>query len=485
MGAAFVVGARNRHRAMAAAVGEVDLDALVNLDDFERAARAVMDKQDFDYFAGAAESETTMRANSAAFSEVTLWPRCLVDVSDVDTSASFPALGLPRLAAPLIAAPVAMQKMAHPGGESAAARACAARRVAYCASQQATTRVETIAEALTDVTEKNSRNDRRASSAAAPSREPKKNPRAPEPRHPMWFQLYVFEDRSKTVDLIRRAEKAGAVAFAVTVDAPVLGRRERDVRNKFAMRAGMRLDNVARDAVTHDSDTTHDALRAQGVVRRGGVNGADEAPKREASARSASRENAKNAQATLSRRVGGRDASLTWSFLDWMKTVTDLPIVLKGVVRRDDAARAVDAGVAAIWVSNHGGRQLDGAPATLAALPEVVAGVRLATREKRKGSRRPASTPKIVFDGGVRRGADVLKALALGADLVAFGRPLVWGLACGGEKGVDRVVRALREELRTAAALCGVPRLDRASLADIARVRDDPPPGRRLARSRM
>ena len=115
---------------MAAAVGEVDLDALVNLDDFERAARAVMDAQDFDYFAGGAESETTMRANSAAFSDVTLWPRCLVDVSDVDTSASFPELGLPRLAAPLIAAPVAMQKMAHPGGESAAARACAARRVA-------------------------------------------------------------------------------------------------------------------------------------------------------------------------------------------------------------------------------------------------------------------------------------------------------------------------------------------------------------------
>ena len=195
----------------------------------------------------------------------------------------------------------------------------------------------------------------------------------------MWFQLYVFEDRSKTVDLIRRAEKAGAVAFAVTVDAPVLGRRERDVRNKFAMRAGMRLDNVTtgqRDSVTHDSDTTHDALRAQSVVRRGGVNGAgaDEAPKREASARSASRENAKNAQATLSRRVGGRDASLTWSFLRWIKTVTDAPIILKGVTRRDDAARAVDAGVAALWVSNHGGRQLDGAPAALDALPEIVAG---------------------------------------------------------------------------------------------------------------
>ena len=468
---------------VAAAVGEVDLDALVNLDDFERAARAVMDAQDFDYFAGGAESETTMRANSAAFADVTLWPRCLVDVSDVDTSASFPELGLPRLAAPLIAAPVAMQKMAHPGGESAAARACAARRVAYCASQQATTRVETIAEALTDVTEKNSRNDRRASSAAAPSREPKKNPRAPEPRHPMWFQLYVFEDRSKTVDLIRRAEKAGAVAFAVTVDAPVLGRRERDVRNKFAMRAGMRLDNVARDSVTHDSDTTHDALRAQGVVRRGGVNGADEAPKREASARSASRENAKNAQATLSRRVGGRDASLTWSFLRWIKTVTDAPIILKGVTRRDDAARAVDAGVAALWVSNHGGRQLDGAPAALDALPEIVAGSfgsSLFAKNPKKGARKKVP---VIFDGGVRRGADILKALALGADLVAFGRPLVWGLACGGEEGVDRVIQTLDEELRTAMALCGVNRLDKASLADLARRRGDPPPGRRPRRA--
>ena len=193
---------------MAASVGEVDLDALVNLDDFERAARAVMDKQDFDYFAGAAESETTMRANAAAFSDVTLWPRCLVDVSDVDISASFPELGLPRLAAPLIAAPVAMQKMAHPGGEPAAARACAARRVGYCASQQATTRVETIAEAL---------------ETSSHDRHPSEEDIFPPP--PMWFQLYVFEDRSMTKSLIERAEKAGVAAFAVTVDAPVLGRR--------------------------------------------------------------------------------------------------------------------------------------------------------------------------------------------------------------------------------------------------------------------
>ena len=454
---------------MAAAVNEVDLDALVNLDDFERAARAVMDAQDYDYFAGGAESETTMRANAAAFADVTLWPRCLVDVSDVDTSASFPELGLPHLAAPLIAAPVAMQKMAHPGGEPAAARACAARAVGYCASQQATTRVETVAEAL--------RRDEDGGGSSGRSSNGRSRP-------PMWFQLYVFEDRARTVDLIRRAEKAGAAALAVTVDAPVLGRRERDVRNKFAMRAGMRLANVQAEASRAEKKADgHAESRKQTRATGGGVKSvrgdfaADEAARRRFGGSSA-----RAARKNIARRVGGRDASLTWSFLGWIKTVTDLPIILKGVTRRDDAVRAVRAGVDALWVSNHGGRQLDGAPATLDALPEVVAGVRAFENEGTVFTKK--RTP-VVFDGGVRRGADVLKALALGADLVAFGRPLVWGLACGGEEGVDRVIGALHEELKIAMALCGVARLDAASLADVARTRGDPPPGRRLVTSRL
>ena len=152
------------------------------------------------------------------------------------------------------------------------------------------------------------------------------------------------------------------------------------------------------------------------------------------------------------------------------QTVTDAPIILKGVTRRDDAARAVDAGVAALWVSNHGGRQLDGAPAALDALPEIVAGsfgssLFAKNPKKRKKKKCPSSST------ARSRGADILKALALGADLVAFGRPLVWGLACGGEEGVDRVIQTLDEELRTAMALCGVNRLDKASLADLARRR--------------
>ena len=354
---------------MAASVGEVDLDALVNLDDFERAARAVMDKQDFDYFAGAAESETTMRANAAAFSDVTLWPRCLVDVSDVDISASFPELGLPRLAAPLIAAPVAMQKMAHPGGEPAAARACAARRVGYCASQQATTRVETIAEAL-ETTRR---------------RHPSEEDIFPPP--PMWFQLYVFEDRSMTKSLIERAEKAGVAAFAVTVDAPVLGRRERDVRNKFAMRAGMKLENVRRVS----SEKTSEKASEHAFVSSNANNAVDANDTRLRAARGptvvrrrATVSAPSRAQKEIAARVGGRDASLTWSFLEWIKSVTDKPIILKGVTRRDDAAKAVMMGVDALWVSNHGGRQLDGAPATLDALPEVIAGAKEAAQQTRR-----------------------------------------------------------------------------------------------------
>lgn len=460
-------------RAMAASVGEVDLDALVNLDDFERAARAVMDKQDFDYFAGAAESETTMRANAAAFSDVTLWPRCLVDVSDVDISASFPELGLPRLAAPLIAAPVAMQKMAHPGGEPAAARACAARRVGYCASQQATTRVETIAEAL-ETTRR---------------RHPSEEDIFPPP--PMWFQLYVFEDRSMTKSLIERAEKAGVAAFAVTVDAPVLGRRERDVRNKFAMRAGMKLENVRGVS----SEKTSEKASEQAFVSSNANNAVDANDTRLSAAhgptvvrRRATVSAPLNAQKEIATRVGGRDASLTWSFLEWIKSVTNKPIILKGVTRRDDAAKAVKMGVDALWVSNHGGRQLDGAPATLDALPEVIAGAKEASATRRNddvsAKKKVRKHVPVIFDGGVRRGADVLKALALGADLVAFGRPLVWGLACGGEEGVGRVIEVLLDELKTAAALCGVQKLDdrNARLADVAQRRGDPPPGQKRSR---
>ena len=294
-----------------------------------------------------------------------------------------PALSLRNLAAPILIAPVAMQRAAHPDGECAAARACAAHSVPYCASQQSTTAIEEIGRAGGD--------------------------------GPKMFQLYVLSDRDATAKLIRRAETMGATALCITVDAPVLGRRERDVRNRFKLKAGLKLVNV------ENNQNAKNAKSADNQTK--------------------SAVDAKRAQSAIARRIGGRDASLSWDHLVWLRTVTKLPIVLKGICTYADAKLATQAGVAAVWVSNHGGRQLDGSAATLDALPEVVAGV--------------AGKCPVIFDGGVRRGSDVLKALALGADLVAVGRPCAWGLACGGEVGVGKALELLTEELRVAMTLAG------------------------------
>lgn len=328
----------------------------------------------------------------------------MVDVSDVNMTTHVPALGLRNLAAPLLIAPVAMQRAAHPDGECAAARACAAHSVPYCASQQSTTAIEEIGRAGGD--------------------------------GPKMFQLYVLSDRDATAKLIRRAETMGATALCITVDAPVLGRRERDVRNRFKLKAGLKLVNVENNQNAKNDNQTKSAV------------------------------DAKRAQSAIARRIGGRDASLSWDHLTWLRTVTKLPIVLKGICTYADAKRAVQAGVAAVWVSNHGGRQLDGSAATLDALPEVVAGV--------------AGKCPVIFDGGVRRGSDVLKALALGADLVAVGRPCAWGLACGGEVGVGKALELLTEELRVAMTLAGCVDVEAARRRGLVQRLGEKPPRCRL-----
>ena len=330
-----------------------------------------------------------------------------MDVSDVDTRCAVPSLGLRTLAAPLIVAPVAMQKMAHPDGECAAARACASAGIAYCASQQSTTPVERIRDEGGDGVR--------------------------------WFQLYVLRDRDATAKLVRRAEAMGAVALVVTVDAPTLGRRERDVRNRFRLKRGLSLANVPRapeDAARRAAESKSTSKsKSKSAETPPCSSGMDRHPT-----------SASQAHSAIARRIGSRDASVTWSLVPWLRAITALPVILKGVMTREDARLAVEAGADGVWVSNHGGRQLDGAPATLEALPEVVAGVR---------GRVP-----VIFDGGVRRGADCLKALSAGADLVAFGRPVAWGLACGGEAGVAKAAELLVEELATAMALAGTPNVD-------------------------
>lgn len=333
-----------------------------SLSDFEALAESKLDRAAFDYFAGGAEDETTLAANREAFRRRRLLPRVLVDVSRVDTGVTL--LGS-ALSSPVVVAPTALHRLAHPDGESGTARAAAAAGSLLVLSTISTTPLEEVAKAGGG--------------------------------GPRWFQLYHYRDRPFSEELARRAAAAGYRAIVLTVDAPVLGRRERDLRNGFALPAGV--------------EPAHGPGRAAGAVGGHPLLGVI------------------------------NQAALTWHDLEWLRAASGLPIVLKGIVRADDARRAVAEGVDAIWVSNHGGRQLDGAVATADAVPAVVDAV--------------AGRAPVIVDGGIRRGTDVLKALALGATAVAVGRPILWGLAAEGEAGVARVLAMLAEELATAMALAG------------------------------
>lgn len=226
---------------------------------------------------------------------------------------------------------------------------------------------------------------------------------------PVWFQLYVYRDREATADLVGRAEAAECRAIVLTVDAQVWGVRERDVRNRFRLPDGLSLPNLAARA-----------------------------------ARVAGAESDSGLAAYVSELF---DPALSWEDIDWLAGLTRLPILVKGIVHPEDGRLAVEHGAAGVIVSNHGGRQLDTSPATIEALPDVLAAV----RDAAGGSDVP-----VLVDGGIRRGTDVVKALALGASAVCVGRPVLWGLAVDGAAGAERVLDLLREEVENAMALCGV-----------------------------
>jgi 4-hydroxymandelate oxidase len=221
---------------------------------------------------------------------------------------------------------------------------------------------------------------------------------------PVWFQLYVYKDRDVTESLVKRAEQAGCKAIVLTIDTPMLGRRERDVRNNFQLPDNLTLKNLISAGFEElPSDVQGSGLAAY--------------------------------MADL------YNTSLTWKDVAWLKTVTTLPVLVKGVMRADDAVRAIDHGVDGIIVSNHGGRQLDTVPATITVLPEIIEAVK--------------GRVEVFVDGGIRRGTDVLKALAYGARAVFIGRPILWGLAIGGESGVRNTLELLRHELDLAMVLSG------------------------------
>lgn len=339
----------------------------IHLAGYEQVAAAALPPMVYDYYAGGAHDEITLRDNVEAYRRMRLRYRVLRDVAE--RSLETEVLGQ-RVSMPVLIAPTAFHQLATEEGEVATARAAARAGTIMTLSTLSTRAIEDVG-------------------AAAAGR--------------MWFQLYVYRDREATRELVARAEAAGARALLLTVDAQVWGVRERDVRNRFQLPEGLRMVNLVPSGKGEFPDVEGSGLAAY-VART-------------------------------------FDASLSWADLSWLCGLTKLPVLIKGVVRGDDAAMAMEHGAAGVVVSNHGGRQLDTAPAPIDVLEEVAQAV---------GGR-----GTVLVDGGVRRGTDVLKAVALGADAVLVGRPVLWGLAAGGEDGVVRVLDLLRAEVDLAMALCG------------------------------
>jgi len=355
---------------------------LVNLLDYEEAARRKLPQQIFDFIAGGAGDEITLRRNREAFDRFELLPRALIDVSAIDTSTS--VLGQ-TVSFPVLLAPVALQQAAHPGGEQATARAAAAAGTIMVLSTMSSCSIEEVAGAADG---------------------------------PKWFQLYVTPDRGVTAELVGRAEARGYSALCLTVDAPYLGKREKDLRNRLAFPPEVTYANLAR-GVTLDEVAMGDYGSALAASAARLINPA-----------------------------------MAWKDVEWLRSLTRLPLLIKGIMSVDDALLAVQHGAAGIVVSNHGGRQLDRAPATIDVLPGIVGAVQ--------------GRAEVLMDGGIRRGADVLTALALGAKAVLIGRPYIWGLAVAGEKGVSRVLGTLREELALAMARTGCPNVAAVSRSVLA-----------------
>jgi (S)-2-hydroxy-acid oxidase len=364
------------------------LAQLTNVHEYEARAREILPRPIYDYFAGGAGDESTLEDNKSSFRAIRFRPRVLLPVGHISTSlavarfrdalhirepfANSLLAPISLFGMPLIIAPMAMQKMASELGEIAAARAAKSMAIPFCLSTLSTTSMEDVAEQ----------------------------------GGVFLFQLYVYKQRSETLKLVRRAKSAGYSALVLTVDAPKFGRRERDLRNGFALPPHIRLGNFAG---TEGPDTI----------------GAGESG------------------VSALQRYGGDlvDADLTWADLAWLVREARMPVWVKGILHGDDADRAVEHGAAAIVVSNHGARQLDGTISTIDALPDIVAAIR---------NRVP-----IILDSGVRRGEDCVKALALGATAVMIGRPILWGLAVDGQQGVENVLSLMKSEISLTMSLLG------------------------------
>jgi len=366
---------------------------VVNVEDLRRLARTRLPPVVFDYLDGGAEDEVTLRANRSAFNSVTFRPRHAVALP-AQCGLSCHVLGL-DLSFPALLAPIGYSRLMHPDGEKGAARAGGLAGTAYILSTISGHSLEDVKAATSG---------------------------------PAWYQLYILGGREAAEATIERARIAGFSALVVTIDTPVAGMRERDFRNGMTqLMCGSLLSKIPflPQLFSHPEWLTSFLLDG-GVPKLPNVVIPGQGPMPLI-----------DVTAALAR------AAVTWEDLRWMREIWPGPIVIKGVLTGEDALKAVDHGAAAIVVSNHGGRQLDGVSATLKALPEIVSAVEGRT--------------EVVLDGGIRRGSDIVKAICLGARAVLIGRAYAYGLAAAGEAGVARALQILRTDVERTLKLLGCP----------------------------
>lgn len=363
------------------------LERCLSIDDLRTLARRRLPTPIFNYLDGGAEDELTLRRNTAAFDDDRLVPRCLVDVSCVRTSTRI--LGQ-DIEWPVFCSPTGASRFYHPDGELAVARAAAKAGTLYGLSTMSTHRLEDIAAASTG---------------------------------PKMFQLYTFKDRDLTRQLIEDCRRAGFKALCLTVDTAARGKRERELRSGMGVPMRLSLSSVG-SLLAHPAWCLKQARKGQ------------------LSMPTFARLTSSNSLVSQSRFIGEQHHSaLTWKEVRELVDLWRGPFAVKGVMCADDARRAADVGATAVIVSNHGGRQLDGAAAPFDVLPEIAQAV--------------GQQIEVILDGGIRRGTHVLKALARGAKACSIGRPYLFGLAAAGEAGVDKALSILRTELVLAMKLCG------------------------------
>ena len=365
-----------------------------NVEDYRGLAHKRLPRAVIDFIEGGAEDEITISRNRDSFENIHIIPRILTDVSVRDISTTI--LGTP-VSSPIVLCPVGLATLAHPLGEVAAGIAAANKGIISTYSSSSSWNLEDIAAASSGV---------------------------------KWFQLYIWKDRKLTAEIVERARKSGYQALVLTVDVPISARRERDLRNGFTIPPRPRINQIG-DLVQHfgwfyaqlkSEITGHKMSMGNFTPENVGM----------------------RTRLKMLEVVNELfDPSITWSDVAWLKSIWNGPIVIKGIMTPEDAKLAVKAGADAIWISNHGGRQLDGVSGTIEVLPEIAKAV--------KGK------AEIYLDGGVRRGSDIVKAIALGANACMIGRPYMYGLAANGAAGVESIIGILEIEMDATMALMGRP----------------------------